>query len=380
MWYVRSNALARDTGGKGANEKKEYIRLGATAACVMRGVTDTCDDYSYIEPPEDPQVPSEATDEPEPVAEEARKRLYLADSWFGSVKTVENVMQSGHHCTMIIKTAHVRSPKKWLDETMKDMPGGTWIVLEGTTEELNRKLVCIGYKYNKKTVLTFILTRGAGSSEPGDPYEARFPDKYGNLCVRHVARPQVIANYFKYSNKVDVHNQVRQFDIGLEKKWITPNPYFRLYTSQVRMNLTDSLKAFERHNKDGGRVPSATEFADITAYDMIQEAETWKGTESDAPDVVDVTNEMSTTSSLSCVPCGEHTMVILDNKRQVRCVWCSRVNLMQRKVTMICKQCDKGFCRATSGRECWSHHVAMNGLPSSPKKGTKRLRPGEVVD
>ena len=113
---------------------------------------------------------------------------------------------------------------------------------------------------------------------------------------------------------------------------------------------------------------------------MIQEAETWKGTESDAPDVVDVTNEMSTTSSLSCVPCGEHTMVILDNKRQVRCVWCSRVNLMQRKVTMICKQCDKGFCRATSGRECWSHHVAMNGLPSSPKKGTKRLRPGEVVD
>ena len=126
---------------------------------------------------------------------------------------------------MIIKTAHSRSLKKWLDQTMKDMPGGTWIVLEGTTEELNRKLVCIGYKYNKKTVLTFILTRGAGSSEPGDPYEARFPDKYGNLCVRHVTRPQVIINYFKYSNKVDVHNQVRQFNIGLEKKWITPNPY-----------------------------------------------------------------------------------------------------------------------------------------------------------
>ena len=118
-------------------------------------------------------------------------------------------MQSVHHCTMIIKTAHVQSPKKWLDETMKDIPGGTWIVLKGTTEELNHKLACIGYKYIKKTVLAFILTRGAGSSEPGDPYKAGFPYKYGNLCVRHVARPQVISNYFKYSNKLDVHNQVR---------------------------------------------------------------------------------------------------------------------------------------------------------------------------
>ena len=366
--------------GKERMRKKEYIRLGATAACVMRGVTDTCNAYSYIESPEDSQVPSNDRDESEPAAEEARKRLYLADSWFGSVKTAENVMQSGHHCTMIIKTAHSRSPKKWLDQTMNDMPGGTWIVLEGTTEELNCKLVCIGYKYNKKTVLTFVLTRGAGSSEPGDPYEARFPDKYGNLCVRHVARPQVISNYFKYSNKVDIHNQVRQFDIGLEKKWITPNPYFRLYTTQVGMNLTDSWKAFKRHHKDGGFIPSATEFSDITAYDMIQEAKILKGSENNTPSEVSVANEESTTSSLSCVPCDEHTMVILDNKRQVRCVWCSRVNLIQRKVTMICKQCDVGFCRATSGRECWSHHVAMNGLPLRPKKGTTRLRPSEVEE
>ena len=63
---------------------------------------------------------------------------------------------------------------------MKDMPGGTSIVLECTIEELNRKLVCIGYKYNKKTVLIFISIWGAESSNPGDPYEARFPDKYGN--------------------------------------------------------------------------------------------------------------------------------------------------------------------------------------------------------
>ena len=146
------------------------------------------------------------------------------------------------------------------------------------------------------------------------------------------------------------------------------------------MNLTDSWKAFKRHHKDGGCIPSATEFLDITAYDMIKEAARLKGSESNTPSEVNMANEESTTSSLSCVPCSEHTMVVLESKRQVRCVWCSRVNLIQRKVTMICKQCDKGFCRATSGRECWSHHVAMNGLPPNPKKGTIRMRPSEVEE
>ena len=103
---------------------------------------------------------------------------------------------------MITKTAHIQSPKKLVGDTMQDSPGVTWIVIECTTEELNYKLMCIGQKYNKKTVLTFILIWGAGSSKSGDPYEARFPYTYGNLCIQYVASPQVIANYFKYSNKV----------------------------------------------------------------------------------------------------------------------------------------------------------------------------------
>ena len=75
-------------------------------------------------------------------------------------------------------------------------------------------------------MIIFFPKRGAESSEPGDPYEARFPDKYGNLCVWHVVHPQFISNYFKYSNNVYVHDQVRKFDIGIDNKWVTPNPYF----------------------------------------------------------------------------------------------------------------------------------------------------------
>ena len=77
------------------------------------------------------------------------KRCYYGDSWFGSVKEISNIAKSGHHAVMMIKSSHSRTPKKWLESTMLDMPGGTWIVLEGRDEKEHVPLVCIGYKYNK---------------------------------------------------------------------------------------------------------------------------------------------------------------------------------------------------------------------------------------
>lgn len=93
------------------------------------------------------------------------------------------------------------------------------------------------------------------------------------------------------------------------------------------MNLTCSWKAFKRYHKDGGRIPSATEFADITAYNMVREAETWKDAQSNAPDTVNITNKERSTSPLLCLLYyGEHVQVILQAKKQVRYVCWSRVS------------------------------------------------------
>ena len=99
-------------------------------------------------------------------------------------------------------------PKKFFEQEMKDNTGGTWITLEESCEQNGVNLVSVGYKYNTN-VLTFIMTRGARTTRHGEPYEAKFPDKFGNVCVRHIARPEIISNYFLYSNVVDLHNQGR---------------------------------------------------------------------------------------------------------------------------------------------------------------------------
>ena len=71
----------------------------------------------------------------------------------------------------MIKTSHRRYPKKWLEETMSDWPGGSHIVLETVCDEV--PLLAVGYKYNKRKVLCFIATKGAGHTEPGVSYEAK---------------------------------------------------------------------------------------------------------------------------------------------------------------------------------------------------------------
>ena len=88
-------------------------------------------------------------------------------------------MSNGNPGAFFIKASFLRSPKEYLDETMKEVSSGTWIFLEATIGEPN--LLYIDYNYKKKTVMTFIWSRGTGSMVVGNPYTAKFPDKYGNL-------------------------------------------------------------------------------------------------------------------------------------------------------------------------------------------------------
>ena len=356
--------------GKERMRRKPYQELGSTAACVLRGTVGCGDFVSLLQNLDD----VDADMPPSP-------KLFLGDSWFGSVNALTAIRCAGHHGCFMVKTSHSRTPKKFLDETMKDFPGGTWITLTSSLQKdgENIELVCIGYKYNKKSVLTFLTTRGAGKTIDGEPYEARFPDTYGNLCVRHVARPEVLSNYFNFSNVVDLHNQARQFDLKLEKKWITHDGYFRLYTTLVGMTVTDIWKIYKIGCPATSKLPIA-QFADLLAADMISYANSLPHDSQMPPSVTVSTSSSSTSLSTMTTPWKQHTKVVTP-ERQSRCVWCSRVHLIERKTTLRCAECNKGFCRNTTGRDCWDKHVEIGCVPVAPKRGTKKrsVHDSEVV-
>ena len=72
----------------------------------------------------------------------------------------------------VVKTTHSRSPKKFVDEQIKDMTSGTWIVLVETID--GERPFTVGYQDNTETVLVCKCSRGADATEARVTFEASF--------------------------------------------------------------------------------------------------------------------------------------------------------------------------------------------------------------
>ena len=173
------------------------------------------------------------------------KATYLADAWFGSLQSMLATVSLGDNMVCVVKTCHAGTPKLFLEEHMRDWPAGSDLSLTATVRGVD--MVCVGYKYSHRKVLTFLFNKGAGSMKPSDPYIARWKDKHLNTTSKLVPRPDVIAKYFKHCNKVDTHNQSRQFDLALEKMWVTRCGYFRVNTTLLGMCVVDAWKTYLHH-------------------------------------------------------------------------------------------------------------------------------------
>ena len=75
----------------------------------------------------------------------------------------------------------------------------------------------------------------------------KFTDTDRNVCVRKEERPDLCDIYFARSNILDTHNQMRQSELALEKKWITNNPYFRFKTMHDGVDCIESWLLSEHH-------------------------------------------------------------------------------------------------------------------------------------
>jgi hypothetical protein len=230
--------------------------MGATAGCTIRLLLNS--------------IPQE---------EQGAKHGIWGDAWFGSVNTANEVGIRGHEGVFQVKQYHALFPKEFIEDALKEAPGGVHIVLQGITRD-EVKLVAIGYRYSCKTTLHFVLTENAGDTSEGDPYEMKYTDTYGNICTRYVDRPEVVSKFFASSNAIDTHNQLCQDLLQLEKTWLTKNPFFRLSTMLIRINVTDAFLLANHHRvinvysdpTSGKRKISIRRFAVILSHQLIKKA------------------------------------------------------------------------------------------------------------
>ena len=217
-------------GKDGMKNQSYHKELGATAACAKR-ITERVS-QSHID---------------------GNIETVKGDSWFGSVKAVVEICNvdentAFRNAVFQVKTNKKGFPKKFIEDKLSGLPGGSKIVLKGKDPEHGVPLVAVGYKYNGTKILHFIFNEPAGSTTDGSPYIMKFPDEHGNVVSRDITRPVIIGDFFSQSNCVDVHNQLRQYGLHLEKKWITNQPYLRLHTTLVSIITVDTYHLSHFHS------------------------------------------------------------------------------------------------------------------------------------
>ena len=125
------------------------------------------------------------------------KDCFLFVSWFASKKAAEAVMEVGAKLIGMVKTNTKGFCKEKIEKLTNDWPGGSYFVLRSNhMVPRDRPLIAIGYKYNARKVLSFIVTDNAGSTNTGIPYLSKYPDQFTNVAIRPVARPLVMSKTF----------------------------------------------------------------------------------------------------------------------------------------------------------------------------------------
>ena len=177
--------------------------LGATAACTKRMMEETRE-----------------------IGQKSKKGgmkdCFLFDILFASKKDAEAAMELGAELIGMVKTNTKGFCKETIEKLTRNWPVGSYLVLRSKPMvPRGRPLIVVGYKYNARKVLSFIVTENSGSTKTGIPYLSEYPDQFTNVSIRPVARPVVMSKINSAVNEVDSHNKSRQSDLALEQWWVT---------------------------------------------------------------------------------------------------------------------------------------------------------------
>ena len=100
----------------------------------------------------------------------------------------------GAELIVMVKTNTKGFCKETIYKFTKDWPGGSYLVLRiKHMVPGDSLLIYIGYKYNVKKVLSFIITDNSGSTNTGIPYLSKYPDQFTNVAIRPAALPLVMS-------------------------------------------------------------------------------------------------------------------------------------------------------------------------------------------
>lgn len=81
-----------------------------------------------------------------------------------------------------VKNNHILFPQKYIEDMLKNYPGGTHIVMKGSHEEIDH--IDLGYRYISKWTQHFIMAANAWTTKMGALYKTKLTDTFGNIHIQ----------------------------------------------------------------------------------------------------------------------------------------------------------------------------------------------------
>ena len=205
--------------------------------------------------------------------------ILSGDSWFASLNTLRKVKKQGHGFMGNVKMGHSGLPVPYLRGVFNAQSERGATVTLHLGDGNDRIFVHAwnepgwkGGKPPKKAAKVFISN--VFSAAPVVPWQKErtclLPDGTVERRILEVPQTQVIREYFRTANRVDIHNQYRQGLLAIERIWKTKSWNIRLFQTVMGMILVNAFFAFRFKT---GKSPTLSEFTNVVAQALCGEAE-----------------------------------------------------------------------------------------------------------
>ena len=164
--------------------------------------------------------------------------------------------------------------KETVENLTKDLPRGSYLVLRiRNMVPRVRSPIDIGYNYNARKVLYFMVIDNEVSTQTGPPYLSKHPDQFYNVYIHFVDCSLVVYKFFGSVNEVYSHNKSRQSDLVLDKFWVTHGGCLWLCTIvAMEIAITNLWKLFHYGIKrdDYEKLIGIREFSERLSLDCFK--------------------------------------------------------------------------------------------------------------
>jgi hypothetical protein len=197
--------------------------------------------------------------------------IVTGDSWFASLNTLQKLKERGQYFMGMVKTAHSGIPIQHLRGSFSQQSArGDTITLHlgaghdrGFAHAWNEPGWRNG-KAPKKPAKVFIANCFSAAPVAAWRKDRTYllPDGTVERRFIDVPQTQVIREYFRTANSVDIHNQYRQGILAIERTWRTKSWNLCLFQTIMGKILVNGFMAFRYKS---GKSPSLREFTNVVA-------------------------------------------------------------------------------------------------------------------